>query len=132
MVGHVAQARTILVVDDDEDVLASIRDVLRYAIADANVETARSAREALRQLRRRKADAIVTDYRMPGMDGLQLTQAVRRDSPSTPVIMVTAFRDRDVEDAAEGLGIGRVVHKPFDIAELVDAVRAGLDSPRRT
>ena len=118
--------RRILVVDDDEDVLSSMRDVLRFSIADAEVETASSGADALTFMADHGADALVTDYRMPGMDGLELAAAAHKARPRLPIVMVTAFNDREMEGAARDAGVGHVVHKPFDIDELVAAVESGL------
>lgn len=119
-------ARRILVVDDDEDVLDSMGAILRVTFDGAEVETATSGHEALESMRRRKPDALVTDYRMPGMDGLELAQRARQARPGMPIIMVTAYNDRELESQAHAKGIGKVVHKPFDIAELVKAIETRL------
>ena len=122
-----AQAtRRILVVDDDEDVLDSMGAILRVTIDGAEVETATSGPQALEAMRRRKPDALVTDYRMPGMDGLELAQRAQAARPGMPIIMVTAYNDRELESQAHAKGIGKVVHKPFDIAELVKAIEHRL------
>jgi DNA-binding response OmpR family regulator len=60
------------------------------------------------------------------MDGIELAQAARKDSPRMPIIMVTAYKDRDVEAEAGRAGVRRVLHKPFDIDELVAAIRSSL------
>lgn len=121
-------ARRILLVDDDEDVLDSMGAILRVTFDGAEVETATSGREALEAMRRRKPDALVTDYRMPGMDGLELAQRAHAARPLMPIIMVTAYNDRELESQAHARGVGQVVHKPFDIAELVKAIETRLAS----
>jgi two-component system response regulator (stage 0 sporulation protein F) len=64
--------------------------------------------------------AIVTDLRMPGFDGFSLLQALR--SYSVPVVVVTAFGDREVHARARALGARAVIDKPFDLAELRSVV----------
>lgn len=94
------------------------------------METANSGRRALEIVEDEGLDALVTDYRMPGMDGLELANEVRRTRPRLPVVMVTAYRDSDMEEVALEQGIRQVVHKPFDIEELVLAVESSLGAPR--
>jgi CheY-like chemotaxis protein len=63
---------------------------------------------------------------MPGMDGLELAQRARAARPRMPIIMVTAYNDRELEAQAHEKGIEKVVRKPFDIAELVQAIETRL------
>ncbi|MFO1532476.1 MAG: response regulator [Thermoplasmatota archaeon] len=116
----------ILVVDDDADILSSMCDVLTFAIDGALVQGASSGRSAMALLRENPPDALVTDYRMPGMDGLQLAEAATASDPGLPVIMVTAFNDREVEARAEEIGVRTVLHKPFALERLVAAVQSEL------
>ena len=94
--------RSILVVDDDE----SLRRVTQVQLEDEGyaVTTARTAEEALRFLRRKHQDLVVTDLSMPGQSGVDLLREVRSSHPETTVILMTAFGT--VESAVEAMRLG--------------------------
>jgi CheY-like chemotaxis protein len=117
----------ILVVDDEPDIAASFTDLLRSFLPDAKVEQAYTGEEALRQLRDHEVDLIVTDFMMPGMNGVQMLRQAQALSPHTPNILVTAY-GADVVHKAGGPTPNRILHKPFDIAEFMGAVEAALAS----
>lgn len=114
----------ILVVDDE----APVREVLTeyFATEGYDVESATSGLEALGVIRGGRADLVLLDVRMPGMDGLQVLRQIRELTDSLPVIMVTA--NEDVALARETLKLGAFdyVAKPFDFDYLDRAVAAGL------
>ena len=111
--------KTVLVVDDESRILA--RDYLEHA--GFAVITATDGPSALTAVRVRKPDLLVLDLGLPGMDGLDVARAIRRDS-TLPIIMLTA-RDDEL-DRVLGLEIGAddYVTKPFSPRELVARVRA--------
>src|SRR3989441_10408634 len=102
----------ILVVDDE----APVREVLtEYFVTEGYaVEEATSGVEALIAVRGGRADLVLLDVRMPGLDGVQVLQRIRELTKSVPVIMVTA--NEDVGLAKETLKLGAVVYvaKPLD------------------
>ena len=111
----------ILVVDDEADVREAVVSLLETFLDHPDVRQAGSGGEGLDELRRGKVDLIVTDFKMPGMDGAQFLREADKLFPGTPHIMVTAF---DLE-ALQSLGPGvtaRVVHKPFEPQALLDVV----------
>src|ERR1043166_7614599 len=89
-----AGAPTVLVVDDEPDILTSMAAFLAVFLG-WRVETADSGSKALQVLSSRAIDVVVTDYRMPGMDGLELLSRVRRKAPRVPVLVVTAYPDME-------------------------------------
>jgi len=124
----------ILVVDDER----AVRDSLRRALEleGYEIELAADGREALSRLMENGAsqpDAVILDVLMPGVDGLEVCQRLRRGGNSVPVLMLTA-RD-EIENRVAGLDAGAddYVTKPFALEELVARVRALLrrasDSP---
>lgn len=121
----VGQPPRILVVDDEPDIAESFTDLLRSFLPDAKVEQAHTGEEALRQLRDHDVDLIVTDFMMPGMNGVQMLREAQALSPHTPNILVTAY-GLDVVRNAGGPTPNRILHKPFDIAEFMGAVEAAL------
>src|SRR2546426_6147972 len=114
----------ILVVDDDSGMLASLRGLFRSRGQEAVV--ARSGQEALDQLA--GVDAVVTDFAMPGMDGVQLVQAIHDRDESLPVILLTAHGSERV--AVQGIKSGAYDHvtKPFDVEEFSVVVDRALEA----
>ena len=116
----------ILVVDDDP----GMRDGMAMSLKRAGfvTEQAKSGEEALRITRPGAFDAVVTDLRMMGMDGLQLTARLKALDPGMPVLLVTAFGSLDTAREAMRLGAFDYLSKPFSPDELVGAVRKAIQS----
>jgi len=114
--------KRILLVDDDPDTLTSVGDALRV-LAGADVVTATSGADALIKLGREKLEVLVTDYRMPGMDGIELCAKARKMIRRLPIVMITAFNSDDLQDQAARAGICEVIPKPPDLEDLVAAIR---------
>ena len=116
--------KRVLIVDDDD----SIRFVLRRIVASSGWEplVARSGAEALELVDR--ADAVVTDLQMPGMDGLQLLEAIRRHDETLPVILVTA--QEHYAARACRAGAYDYLTKPFDVDTLAMALERALEARR--
>ena len=117
-------AEKILVVDDD----ASLRRVLEYNLAKEGyaVLTADSGEQALALLDAERVDLLITDIKMPGMDGMDLLRRVRQASPETQVIVITAFGTIEMAVEAMKAGAFEYVTKPFNRDELSLAVRKAL------
>jgi DNA-binding NtrC family response regulator len=113
----------ILVVDDEEKLRRVIE--LQLATAGFEVEKAASAEEALKVVER--ADLVLTDLKLPGMDGLELLAAIRRQNMRSPVIVMTAFGS--VEVAVEAMKSGAVdfLLKPFSLDHLLAVVHKALE-----
>src|SRR5687768_2518175 len=105
---------TVVVVDDEPDIVEAIAALLGYAFPGLRILATASPHEALRHARD-GVDLLVTDYRMPQMDGLELARHAQEADDRLPIVMVTAFRERNVRDQAESMGID-VVHKPIEPA----------------
>lgn len=111
----------IWVADDDR----SIRWVLERALqkADIQVRTFETADQVLTALRTQQPDALVTDIRMPGTDGLHLLEQVQQDYPDIPVIIMTAHSDLESAVSAYQGGAFEYLPKPFDVNEAVELVQ---------
>jgi len=107
----------IWIIDDDP----SIRWVLERALqqADMEVRSFISADQALKALPSGTPSAIISDIRMPGMDGLSFMEYIKREQPNTPVIIMTAHSDLDSAVSAYEGGAFEYLPKPFDIDEVV-------------
>ena len=125
-------SKRLLVVDDEPNLLRAVAACLKAA--DYEVSTARSAREALIQLAEVVPDLVVSDIRMPGMDGYQLARQLR-GSPRTalvPIVFLTA--KEATADRIEGFraGIDAYLTKPFEPEELIAIVTGILNRVERT
>jgi DNA-binding response OmpR family regulator len=115
--------KTILVVDDEPKIADLARDYLEHA--GFAVRTAGDGEAALTAVRRDRPDLVVLDLGLPGIDGLDVTRAIRRDS-NLPVIMLTARDDELDKLLGLELGADDYLTKPFSPRELVARVRAVL------
>ncbi len=111
---------TILVVDDDHHVLESI--LLRLSDHGYQVVTADSAAEALDRLDDRDITIVLTDIRMPDMDGIELAMRIHERDPDLPVLIMTAFVDTDVVVGALKSGAFDFIYKPLNHELLVHAI----------
>ncbi len=116
-----AKQLEVWVVDDDQ----SVRWVLERALRQAGVETRsfERAEHLLDALGSSEPDVLITDVRMPGMDGLALLDRLSRVCPELPVIVVTAHTDLENAVAAYEGGAFEYLPKPFDVDEAVELVR---------
>ena len=114
----------ILLVDDDPDLLKLIS--LRLVSAGYRVRTADSGETALAALAISRPGIVVTDLRMPGIDGMQLFEAIHRQHPSLPVIILTAHGTIPDAVAATQQGVFGFLTKPFDSQDLLAKVAAAL------
>ena len=113
----------VLLVDDEADILASLETLLAMMISDLTVHTARSGPAALELLRSRTFDLIITDYKMPGMTGLDFLAHVRLQNPNVPAILITAFPDLEI--AVRAINEARVqsfLQKPVDPQQVLRVV----------
>jgi two-component system nitrogen regulation response regulator GlnG len=105
---------SILIVDDDRPLLEALPEALRLRMVDLAVDTAATAAEALQRIAQREYDAIVTDIKMPGMDGLQLLAEIRTRRPDTPTLMITGHGETDLVVQALRGGACDLIRKPID------------------
>ncbi|MDH5544517.1 MAG: nitrogen regulation protein NR(I) [Gammaproteobacteria bacterium] len=115
----------VWVIDDDR----SIRWVLERALRQAgfDVECFESATTIIQRLQGKRPSAILSDIRMPGIDGLVLLDKVVNEFPEIPVIIMTAHSDLDSALSAYGGGAFEYLPKPFDVDEAVDLVRRAVE-----
>jgi len=118
----------VVIVDDDR----AIRWVLERALAqpDLDVECIERADTALARLLESPPDVLVTDIRMPGIDGLDLMARVREAHPDLPVIVMTAHSDLDSAVASYQGGAFEYLPKPFDVDEALALVRRAVAHAR--
>lgn len=121
----------VWVVDDDR----SIRFVLRKALERAGIPSRafERAEDVLEALREERPDVLVSDIRMPGMDGTNLLEEVKRRQPTLPVIIMTAYSDVESAVASFKGGAFEYLAKPFDVVKAVEVIdRARKASAERS
>lgn len=118
----------VWIIDDDR----AIRWVLEKALkqADMEIESFESALGVLDAINRKQPDALITDIRMPGMDGLDLLKEIHGKYPKLPVIIMTAHSDLDSAVSAYQGGAFEYLPKPFDVDEAVDLVKRAVQYQR--
>ncbi|HXE96777.1 MAG TPA: sigma-54 dependent transcriptional regulator [Dongiaceae bacterium] len=113
-------AITLLYVEDEPDLRERIRIVLEMYVT--RVIVAANGKEGIELFERYLPDVVVSDIKMPVMDGLELTKRIRNTAPDTPVILTTAFTETDYLLKAIELGVAAYVRKPLDCRDLVEQI----------
>jgi DNA-binding NtrC family response regulator len=119
-----ARRGTVLVVDDEEGVRASVKAILEE---NCEVLEARDGGEALEVLRAREVDMVMLDQRMPGEPGIEVLARVKALDPAMIVVLATAVRDLRTAVEAMRLGAWDYLVKPFDVDDLMLLVQRALD-----
>jgi len=114
----------ILVVDDE----ANIRDLLAktLALAEYDVDLAPDGRAALDRLRLIPYDLLITDLKMPGVDGLTVIKEARRLKPDIPVIIITGFSSEASAIEAVNIGVSGYLTKPFRVPRVLSVAARAL------
>jgi len=118
----------ILVVDDEPNVLLTVTAILKQESYD--VDSAGGGAEAIRAIRSAHYDLVLTDLKMPGVDGLRVLEEVRNTSPSTVTVMMTGYGSVDSALEAVQRGAYEYLLKPTDVVDLKAAVRRSLERKR--
>ncbi|HKK16493.1 MAG TPA: response regulator, partial [Gammaproteobacteria bacterium] len=114
----------VWIVDDDK----SIRWVLEKALsrADVNISSFSDPRQVLERIQYETPDVLISDIRMPGLDGISLLEKIKEHSPEVPVIIMTAYSDLDRAVSAFREGAFEYLSKPFDVDEVVSLVKRAI------
>ena len=120
---------SILVIDDDPDILGSIRQYLEDR--GHRVFLAHTGEEGLRTLEKEPIDIVITDVKMPGMDGLEVLRRVKSEKPTTGVIILTGHGSQAEEDEANRLGAFAYLNKPVDIDVLAQTMKDAYASTKK-
>jgi excisionase family DNA binding protein len=117
----------ILVVDDEQ----AVRDLLAKTLtmADYDVDTAPDGPSALERLRAVEYDLLITDLKMPGMDGLSVIREARRQTSDLPVIIITGYSTEASAIEAINLGVSGYLTKPFRLPRILAATARALGEP---
>ncbi len=109
-----APRSTILIVDDDPMLLDTLADLIDLRMPSARVVTCGSGAEALKMATATHFDAIISDLKMPHMDGLTLMTKIQLIQPFTPILIITGHGDQAVRVKADELGAFAFILKPLD------------------
>jgi predicted regulator of Ras-like GTPase activity (Roadblock/LC7/MglB family)/DNA-binding response OmpR family regulator len=123
--------KNVLIVDDEKSFLLSLVEGLRNYAAEFNSLTAENGIQALEILRSRRIDLVITDLKMPEMDGFELLNFMRKHYPDVHVMVITAYCTPEIKERLETLGTLRILEKPLDFKEMVDAILGELHSSSR-
>lgn len=120
------QTKTILLIDDDDfirKVLASVLEKAGYTVIDA-----RDGENGLRLVDVKQPDVVITDYRMPGISGLEVLTELVRKQPGLPVVMLTAFGDVSLTIKAIQAGAYDFIEKPIKNRELLEVIHNAMQA----
>lgn len=118
----VAPARRILIVDDEEFFRLSAKEALELHDPKARIETAADGREALERLSSEDFEILITDVKMPVMDGLELLSRLSETRFRGRIVVLSAFLDPQIEATALQRGALQLLEKPVDFEELIGAI----------
>ena len=120
----------ILIADDHELMRRGLRDILTEFFPDAAVAEAADARQTLAALEKQTCDIVLLDINMPGRSGIDALQDLKRLYPGMPVIVLSAFAERDYAVRVFKLGASGYVSKQSASGELIAAIRKALAGGR--
>jgi FixJ family two-component response regulator len=120
-------AETVLLVDDD----AAVRAALKFAleVEGFHVQLYDGPQAVLADCDLPNRACLVIDYRMPGIDGIELVDRLRRRNVALPAILISGRVNQGLRDLAARSGVTRVLEKPLSDAALVENIRGALGSP---
>ncbi len=119
--------RNVLLVDDQRDILRLLHSSLD-TLKDVKLKVfeSQSGEEALLESSRRKIDLLVTDYKLPGMTGVELMRKIRARHPEAKVILVSGMSERKARQEMINAGAFAIFDKPLSVADFLDAVERSL------
>jgi YesN/AraC family two-component response regulator len=124
-----SRIKQVLIVDDEHYVALALADNLKK-LGSYRIEMAENMEEALAKIQQTKYELVITDYKMPGMNGLDLAQAVRALSPGTQVILMTGYGTTGLQDTIKNLiknlEIGDYINKPFTSTKIRQVVEQAM------
>jgi len=120
--------KSVLIVDDEKSFLLSLKDGLSAHGERYQVVTAENGRQAVELLRSQPIDLLVTDLKLPEMDGFELLAWVSRHQAQLPVIVMTAFGTPEIEARLATLDALQYLEKPLDLQMLQEGIDSGLES----
>jgi response regulator RpfG family c-di-GMP phosphodiesterase len=121
-----AQTGRILIVDDEPKICQFLEVLLRRE--GHEVSSVYNATEALRHVQQNALDLVITDLKMPGMDGFELVRQIKASQPNLPIIMITGYATVETAVSALRVGVEDYVTKPFNVEELRRVIGRTLEA----
>ena len=112
----------VLLVDDETHFLKSLAEGLRVYSGKIHVMTAENGKKAVEILKTTVVNVVVTDLRMPCMDGYEFLRYMQENHPRVPVIIMSACSQASVEPQLKGLRFCRYIEKPSDLDEIAQSI----------
>jgi nitrogen regulation protein NR(I) len=119
---------TVLIIDDDDQLRKSFQKLLEEE--GYGVMSAASGEAGVKLFEKQVPDLVIVDLRLPGMNGLETFKHIHRMEPKLPVIIMTAFGTTDIAIEATKNGVFDYILKPFDIPDMLELVKKGLEVGR--
>ena len=117
---EILQKLTILIVEDENEIRKLMEEVMKSVFFE--VYSAKNGDEGIKKFKKFAPDLIVTDIAMPIMDGLDMAKMINEISPTTPIIALSAFSDKEKLLKAIEVGVDKYILKPVDMDELLLAI----------
>jgi DNA-binding response OmpR family regulator len=125
--GQEKMKKRILIVDDEPSLAFLLAENLVDLGPDYEIETCCSGAEALALNQADPFDLVITDWMMPGINGLQLMRVLTQKQPETKLILMTAYGNEAIAIKAQDLGVTSYISKPFRMEEMLATVQAVLE-----
>jgi DNA-binding NtrC family response regulator len=116
----------ILIIDDEVDMLMLLRMIIEDN-TDYDVETTNSSTEGIKLFREEDYDLVITDLKMPGLDGMDIFDEIKELKPEVPVIIITAYGSMETSDEALRKGVAEFITKPFRKDSILFTIRRVLE-----
>jgi len=118
--------KNVLIVDDEKSLIESMKVGFETFKDSFSILTARNGKEAIAVLESTPIDLVVTDLRMPEIDGLELLAYLSSNFPTIPAIVMTAFGTPEIEEKLKAMGVIKFMDKPIEFDDLAQSIAEGL------
>ena len=115
--------KRVLIVDDDPTILHMLEHSLKKLEREYEISTVMDSTEALTKVQEQFFDLVVSDYMMPTITGVDLARAIRKVSPNTQVVLMTAYGTRRLRDTTKIVGVDAYLDKPFTLDEIHQVIQ---------
>lgn len=120
------QCIRVLIVDDEPTVAMVLAESLERLSKGYIIDTAGNANQALEKISQNNYALMITDYRLPGLNGLDLAVAARRSAPQMLIVLMTAYGTERLRDAADEVGLDGYINKPFTMTQIRQIVQNAI------